>query len=99
PQRLQPDAERFGAKGSLFPPTYSGLAPEKRTTLAHFSVSSTTSLPNSAGEPESGVRPKSARRALMSGSASAAPISLLSVSMISWGVFLGAPMPFHPLAS
>jgi len=25
-------------------------------------------------------------------------ISLLSLSMIAAGVFLGAPMPFHPLA-
>src|ERR1700730_4111566 len=30
---------------------YSGLMPAVRTTLAHFSVSSAISLPNSAGEP------------------------------------------------
>jgi hypothetical protein len=39
------------------------------------------------------------RRALICGSARPALISLLSFSMISAGVFLGAPTPNHALAS
>ena len=75
------------------------LGAEKLTTLAHFSVSSARSLPNSAGEPASGEPPVSARRALMAASAKAALIAALSVSMISAGVSLGAPMPVAALAS
>jgi hypothetical protein len=70
-----------------------------RITLPHFSVSSAMNLPKSAGEPASTVAPKSASRALIVGSASPALISLLSLSMISVGVFLGAPTPKKPLAS
>ena len=50
-------------------------------------------LPNSAGVRVSAVPPKSAKRVLIFGSASAALISLLSLSMISSGVFIGAPTP------
>src|SRR5712671_7434651 len=70
-----------------------------RITLAHFSVSSTIYFSNSAGDIGVGKLPRSARRALMVGSARAAFISLLSLSTISAGVFLGAPMPCHVLAS
>jgi hypothetical protein len=63
------------------------------TTLAHFSVSSTKSFPNSAGVPPSSVAPMSTSRARIAGSESAALNSLLSLSMISGGVFLGAPTP------
>src|SRR6266849_539082 len=70
-----------------------------RITLAHFSVSSATSLPNSAGASAVAVPPKSAKRALILGSARAAAISLLSRSMISGGVFLGAPTPSQSPAS
>src|SRR5262249_26440273 len=38
----------------------SALAPENLTTLAHFSVSSANSFAKSAGEPGSGVPPRSA---------------------------------------
>src|SRR5258708_19467229 len=75
---------------------YSALAPENLTTLAHFSVSSATSLPKSAGEPASGVPPKSASRALIFGSASPALISLLSLSTISARPFFPPPPPFPP---
>ena len=64
-----------------------------RITLPHFSVSSAMSLPKSAGEPASTVPPRSASRALILGSARPALISLLSLSTISAGVFLGAPTP------
>src|SRR5262245_64689246 len=47
----------------------SGLMFAARTTLPHFSVSSATSLPKSAGEPTSGVPPRSASRVLILGSA------------------------------
>ena len=70
-----------------------------RITLPHFSVSSAMSLPKSAGEPASGVAPRSARRAFTFGSARPALIALLSLPTISTGVFLGAQNPFHPLAS
>jgi hypothetical protein len=58
---------------------YSGLMPAARTTLAHFSVSSAISLPNSAGEPGSGSPPSAASRAFIAGSAIAVLISLLSL--------------------
>ena len=50
-------------------------------------------LPNSAGEPESTVPPKSASRAFIPGSAMTALISVFSLSMTAAGVFLGAPTP------
>jgi hypothetical protein len=69
------------------------------TTLAHFSVSSANSLPNSAGDMGIGVAPSSVMRAFIFGSASAAPTALLRVSTISGGVPLGAEMPYQTLAS
>src|SRR5215471_19392639 len=48
-----------------------------RMTLPHFSVSSAMSLPKSAGEPGSTLPPRSASRAFIWGSASAALTSLL----------------------
>jgi hypothetical protein len=68
-------------------PRQSGLMLAARITLLHFSVSSAMSFPKSAGEPGSGVPPRSTSRALIVGSARAALISLLSVSTISAGVF------------
>src|SRR5262245_66439476 len=76
-----------------------GLIPANLTTVAHFSVSSAMILPNSAGEPASAVPPKSASCAFILESARPALISLLSLSMVSVGVFLGAPIPYHVLAS
>jgi hypothetical protein len=70
-----------------------------RTTLPHFLVSSEMSLPKSADEPASTVAPKFANRALSFGSAILALTSLFSSSMTSAGVFFGAPMPYHALAS
>ena len=78
---------------------YSGFMLAVWTTFAYFSVSSAMNLPNSAGVIDIGTAPKSASRAFILGSARAALISLLSLSMISVGVFLGAPIPYQPLAS
>src|SRR5258708_7337320 len=78
---------------------HSALMLEARTTLPHFSVSSAISLPNSAGVIGMVTPPRSARRALNLGSVRPPLISLLSRSTISLGVFLGAPIPFQPLAS
>src|SRR5262245_15924574 len=78
---------------------HSALMLAARITLPHFSVSSAMSLPKSAGEPDNAVPPTSASRAFILGAARAALISLLSMSMISTGVPLGAPMPNQPLAS
>jgi len=71
--------------------------PANLTTLAHFSVSSAISLPKSVGEPGSTGEPNSANRALSLGAANPALISLLSLSMITTGVFLGTPTPYHAL--
>jgi len=60
--------------------------PANSTTLRHFSVSSATSLPNSAGVIGFGMPPISARRATSLGSFSASPTALLSVAMTSGGV-------------
>jgi hypothetical protein len=77
----------------------SALMLAARITLPHFSVSSAISFPKSAGEPASTVPPRSASRDFILGSARARLISLLSLSTIPVGVFLGAPMPYQPLAS
>src|SRR5262249_32686506 len=82
-----------------WPADHSGFAPENLTTLPHFSVSSAMSLPKSLGEPVRAMPPRSASRAFILGSATPASISLLSLSMISTGVLLGAPTPNQPLAS
>src|SRR5262249_8504635 len=87
------------ARYGTYPGTQSGLTPADLTTFAHFSVSSSMSLPKSAGELASAVAPKSESFVLILGSTSAALISLLSLSMISTGVFLGAPTPRILLAS
>jgi hypothetical protein len=71
----------------------------ERITSPHFSVSSAINLRKSAGEFGKTVAPRSANRAFILGSARAALISPLSFSMISTGVFLGAPKPCHELAS
>jgi len=64
---------------------YSGFAPEKLTTLPHFSISSAMSLPKLAGEPGSGAPPTSAMRALIRGSAKAATIPLFSDDQLRLG--------------
>src|SRR5712692_4119437 len=101
PDRTRADDENLGVDHGDLPGAagQSGLAPENLTTLPHFSVSSAMSFPKSAGEPGSIVPPKSASRAFISGSARATLISMLSLAMISEGVFLGAPTPYHVLAS
>src|SRR5262245_35636188 len=76
---------------------YSALRPANLTTLAHFSVSSATSLPKSAGEPVNISLPRSAIRPFTAVSASVALISLLSLSTISAGVPLGTPKPSQPV--
>src|SRR5262245_59451792 len=78
---------------------HSGLIWAARITLAHFCVSSARSLPNSAGVSASAVPPRSAKRALILGSARAVAISLLSLSTIAAGVCLGAPTPSQSPAS
>ena len=77
----------------------SGLAPENLITLPHLSVSSATNLPKSAGKPPIIEAPSSENRAFVLGSARIELISLLSLSIISAGVPLGAPIPYQALAS
>jgi hypothetical protein len=78
---------------------HSGLMLAVRITLAHFSVSSPISLPNSVGESARAVPPSPASRACVIGSDSAALIAVLSFWTISAGVFFGTPIPYQPLAS
>src|SRR5580658_7895018 len=78
---------------------HSGLMFASLSTFAHFSVSSAMKLPKSAAEITNAEEPRSASRALSLGSASPALISLLSVSTISAGVFLGDPRQNNALAS
>src|SRR5665213_228655 len=94
PNTEQPDEDRFVGVCSQ-----SVFMPANLTTLAHFSVSSAMSLPNSPGDPARAVPPKLARCPLIPGLARPALISLLRVSTISAGVFLGAPMPNQALDS
>jgi hypothetical protein len=75
---------------------HSGLIPAPLTTLPHFSVSSAMSLPKSARKHRA-AEVSNAR--LILGSARPALISLLSLSMIAMGVFLGAPRPNQALAA
>jgi len=88
-----------GERMRVSPCFHTGLMPANFTTLAHFAVSSATNFPNSAGVVDIGVTPMPTRLACILGSATTALISLLSFSMISVDVLLGAPMPCHPLAS
>src|SRR5215469_14275592 len=75
-------ASSFYVSSSCLERSYhSGLAPESLTTLAHFSLSSTISLPKSVGEPARTVPPKSARRTFILGSESTALISLLGADI------------------
>src|ERR1700750_982856 len=78
---------------------YSALMLAARITLAHFSVSSARSLPKSAGEPASNVAPRSANRSSTLGSARIAFVVLLSWSIMSGGVPVGAPRPYQAVAS
>src|SRR5262249_52185605 len=78
---------------------HSALMLAARITLPHFSVSSAISLPNWAGDPGSGVPPRSARRAFVLGSSRAALTSLLSWSTISAGVAFSTPRPYQSLPS
>src|SRR5262249_25957651 len=90
-------AVKFHSTPPEFQPTvsrnHSGLMFAARTTLPHFSVSSAISLPKSAGEPASGLPPRSASRALILWSTRPALISMLSFSMTSMGVFFGGSKP------
>ena len=73
-------------------PDHSGLAPENLTTLPHFSISSATSFPKSAGEPGITVPPKSASRALSLESAK--PALIRSRLECSWArQYLAARLP------
>ena len=89
----------FGGAAAKFTGFIPAWPPENLTTLPHFSISSATSFPKSAGEPGITVPPKSASRAFILGSAKPALISLLSFWTISFGVFLGAATPYQALAS
>src|SRR5258707_9332946 len=103
PQLHRPSSghrDAFGLYGiSTADRPHSALMLRARMTLPHFSVSSAINLPKSAGESASTWPPRSASRALILGSASATLISLLSLSMTSAGVPVGAPTPYQLLAS
>src|SRR5215468_3697940 len=77
----------------------SSLMPADLVTLAHFSVSSAMSFPNSVGVIGIGTSAKSASRSFILGSARPAVISLLILSITSAGVPFGAPTPNHAVIS
>src|SRR5262245_52283708 len=77
----------------------SALAPERFTTLAHFSVSSAMSLPKSPGEPGIAMPPRSANRAFTLESARPALTSRFNLWTMSAAVPAGAPRPYQALAS
>src|ERR1700730_5958133 len=91
--------EKRGRPWKVPPPPHSTCAPANLTTFSHFSVSAAIIAPKASGVEISGSPPSSVRRFFISGSASTALTSLLSFSMISGGVFFGAPMPNSALAS
>src|SRR5262245_42195532 len=93
----EPRCSRNGIYGTSA--GHSALMLAARITLPHFSVSSAMSLPNSAGVIGVGSTPTSASRAFSFLSARPALTSLLSLSTMSAGVLLGAPTPYHPVAS
>src|SRR6516225_8524920 len=108
PEQVQHKRARQGARQSLNGrygifgrgrADHSALMPANLTTLAHFSVSAAMNFPSSSGAIGISTTPTSASRDFAFASASTALISLLSLSMISTGVFFGAPTPNHPLAS
>src|SRR5262249_7927103 len=76
-----------------------GLILAARMTFAHFAVSSATNFVKAAGELANGVPPSSANRSLIFGSASAAFISVFSLSMMSEDVFFGAAKPYQLLST
>src|SRR5262245_64191102 len=78
---------------------YSGLMLAARITFAHFSVSSATNFPNSAGVIGMGSPASSARRACNFGSANTAFTAWFSFSTIVGGVPLGAAIPYQMLTS
>src|SRR5262245_63221728 len=93
------NAPRFGSRNGCYGifgqdrADHSALMLADRITLPHFSVSEARSFPKLAGVIVMGTLPRSASRAFIPGSVRAALISLLSLSTISVGVFLGAPRP------
>src|SRR5262249_33702275 len=62
-------------------------------TLRHFSVSSATSLTNSALDNDSGLSPRSAIRPVIIASPNARLVVLLSCSTVADGVSRGAAIP------
>src|SRR5215831_17951405 len=96
---LRDAPQRCGAPQDEVRSSHSALIPANLTTLPHFSISPTMSLAKSAGEPGSSVPPTSANRVFIFESTSAALTSRLSLSTISAGVPLGAPIPYHWLDS
>src|SRR5262249_1621907 len=84
-----PTAERFSATGFYgisVEADHSGLMLAARITLAHFSVSSIKSFPNSVGDNGMGTFPRPVMRSLTLGSDRPVLISRLSLSIIACGV-------------
>src|SRR5882672_11875785 len=71
----------------------------RSTTAFHLTVSDTSSSRMASGELARASTPRSCRRCLTSGTATAALISLFRRSIIARGVFAGAATPFHADAS
>src|SRR5262245_51639428 len=98
-EHQRPAIRGTGGYGMSLPAAHGSLILATRITLPHFSVSSEINLPKSAGEPASTVPPKLASFVSRLASAMLTLTAVFSFSMTSAGVFFGAPMPAHQLAS
>ena len=77
-------------------PYPSTRAPEALNTLPRITISSRTSLSNSAGVDGLGVAPWLSMRSLTSGSSRIRPTSCEIVLITARGVFAGAKIPYQP---
>src|SRR4051812_40703600 len=75
------------------------LAPERRTTSAHFAESRRMSAANSSGVPPPPSLPSWVKRSLVCGSTIAALMALFSLSRIGRGSPAGAITPLQALTS
>src|SRR5262245_54961741 len=83
------DLSNSKSRNAVVPAIHPCLRLAARITLPHFATSSAMSLPKSAGEPGITVPPRSVNRALSLRSAIPAFTSLLRLSTIAAGVFIG----------
>src|SRR5215212_5792606 len=90
PTQPPPQAGEVKQDGSA---QFSTLIRASRITGPHLSISDFRKAASSPGVVPRGVAPRSSKRGLTDGCASAALVSALSLAMISGGVFAGTKKP------